>query len=314
MSERSESGPFAARQTSPIVSLVLVIAVGLGWTAATTLTRLSIESGVPYFAVVFWPNLAGALIAGTWLLVKRRRVPLGWSYLKLYGLLGLLGNALPVVVIVFVAPRVPLGVFSMDMALEPAFTYGFALILALERFHAVRFFGLLLGLGGLMLILLPQASLPSPDMASWVAMGLAAPLSWAILSVWIARHRPPETDAVVITFGLTVASVLWTLPVLVATGTWSWVPAGFGAGEGMMIALGGVAVVTWVIAFECIRLAGPVLYAGWGYVSMPAGIVVGIVLWDESHSLWVWAAVIIILAGLFLLNYTTRQARILPPG
>ena len=314
MSEQPASGPFVARQTGPIVSLALVITVGLGWTAATALTRLCIESGIPYFAVVFWPNLAGSVIAGTWLLVKRRRVPLGWRYLKLYGLLGLLGNALPIVVMVYVAPRIPLGVFTMDMALEPAFTYVFALILALERFHAVRFFGLLLGLGGLMLIILPQASLPSPDMAPWVALGLAAPLSWAILSVWIARYRPPEADAVVITFGLTVASVLWTLPLLVATGDWSWVPADFGAGEGMMIAMAAVAVVTWVIAFECIRLAGPVLYAGWGYVATPAGIVVGIILWHEYHSVWVWAAVVVILAGLFLLNHTTRRARILPPG
>jgi drug/metabolite transporter (DMT)-like permease len=313
LSEKPASGPYVARQTSPIVSLTLVIAVGLGWTAATALTRLCIESGIPYFVMVFWPNVLGAVIAGTWLLVKRRRVPLGWRYLKLYGLLGLLGNALPVVVIVFVAPRIPLGVFTIDMALEPAFTYGFALILALERFHAVRFFGLLLGLGGLTLIILPQAGLPSPDMVPWVALGLAAPLSWAILSVWIARYRPPEADAVVITFGLTVASVLWTLPLLFATGDWSWVPTQFGAGEGMMIAIAAVVIVTWVIAFECIRLAGPVFYAAWGYVSTLAGIVVGIVVWHEFHSAWVWAAAAVILAGLFLLNQTTRQARILSP-
>lgn len=312
MSERPTGGPEAPPQAGPVLSLSMVVAVGLGWTTAMTLTRLCVEAGIPYLAVVFWPNLLGAVMAGAWLLARRRRVPLGWNYLKLYGLLGLLGNALPVVVIVYVAPRIPLGVFSMDMALEPAFTYGFALILALERFHAVRFLGLLLGLGGLMLIMLPQASLPSADMAAWVALGLVAPLSWAILSVWIARYRPPEADTLVITFGLTLSAALWSLPVMFATGDWSWVPAGFGAGEGMMIALAAEVVVTWIIAFECIRLAGPVLYAGWGYVSTPAGIGVGIVIWSEHHSAWIWAALIVILAGLFLLNHTTRQARVLP--
>lgn len=310
MSERTDSSP----QSSPVLSLALVVAVGLGWTTALTLTRLCVEAGIPYLAVAFWPNLLGAVMAGLWLLIRRRRVPLGWSYLKLYGLLGLLGNALPVVVIVYVAPRIPLGVFSMNMALEPAFTYGFALILALERFHAVRFMGLSLGLGGLMLMLLPQASLPSPDLVLWVALGLLAPLSWAILSVWIARYRPPEADTLVITFGLMSASALLTLPVMFATGDWTWIPTEFGAGEGMLIALAAVVVVTWIMAFECIRLAGPVLYAGWGYVSTPTGIGVGIVLWGEVHSIWIWAALIVILAGLFLLNHTTRQARVLPRG
>jgi drug/metabolite transporter (DMT)-like permease len=310
MSERPDCNP----HSGPVLSLALVVAVGLGWTSALTLVRLCVEADIPYLAVVFWPNLLGAVMAGLWLLVRRRRVPLGWSYLKLYGLLGLFGNAMPVVVIVYVAPRIPLGVFSMNMALEPAFTYAFALILALERFHALRFVGLLLGLGGLMLMLLPQASLPSPDLAPWVALGLLAPLSWAILSVWIARYRPPEADTVVITFGLMLTSALWTLPIMFATGDWSWVPTEFGAGEGMMIALAALVVVTWIIAFECIRLAGPVLYAGWGYVSTPTGIGVGIVLWNEHHSIWIWAALIVILAGLVLLNHTTRQARVLPPG
>jgi drug/metabolite transporter (DMT)-like permease len=314
MAEPSPSSPYASRQVSTSVSLTLVVAVALGWTTTLVLTRVSLEGGIPHLAVAFWPSLLGAAMLGGWLLIRRRRVPLGREYIKLYGVLGLLGNGLPVIVIVFVAPRIPIGVLTMDIALEPAFTYGFALILALERFHKVRLLGLLLGLCGLMLIIVPQASLPSRDMVPWVALGLIPPLSWGILSVWIARSRPPEADAVVITFGLCLASALWILPVMVATGDWSWVPSSFGLPEWLLIALAAIVAVTWIMAFECIRLAGPVLYAGWSYVSTPAGIGVGIMLWDEYHSAWIWVALVIILAGLLLLNHTTRQARVLPSG
>ena len=66
----------------------------------------------------------------------------------------------------------------------------------LDNFRIIRFFGILLGLAGLLLVLLPEASLPTPEMVGWVALGLVAPLCYALNAICVAMLRPPEGDSV----------------------------------------------------------------------------------------------------------------------
>ncbi len=297
------------RPVSRMLTLFLVIASGLGWMMAITMTRLAVEDGIPYVAVAFWPNAISALLVGLYLLIRFKPVALSRTHLKLYAILALLGQVIAVLVIVYVSSRIPIGVLGLDVSLEPAFTYIFALGLALERFHRVRLLGLLLGLAGLLLILLPQAALPTRAMVPWVLLGLVAPISWAVLSVWIARVRPPEMDSAVLSFGLCAMAAIMLLPIMAITGDWWWFGTPFGLGEGMIIGIGITVGLTWIISFECIRLAGPVLYAAWGYVATPTGIFFGIWIFDEKPSGWIWGALVVIVAGLLLLNHTTAKAR-----
>jgi drug/metabolite transporter (DMT)-like permease len=57
----------------------------------------------------------------------------------------------------------------------------------------LRIAGILFGLAGILLVLLPGQSLPEPGMAPWLLMAFGAPLCFAIGTVCVAILRPPES-------------------------------------------------------------------------------------------------------------------------
>ena len=51
--------------------------------------------------------------------------------------------------------------------------------------------------------------------------------------------------------------------------------------------------------FEIIKRAGPVFFSTANYIATIFGIFLGMWLFGDSHSLWIWAAMILMFAGLF---------------
>ncbi len=299
----------AGPRLGPVASLLLVAFIGLSWAGTFALNRLAVDEGVPILAYLFWQYLGAGLLLFAYMAARRRWPPLDLKSLKLYFIAGLLAVGIPYTAIVYAAPEVPVGVLVLVLTLEPGFTYLIALLFLMERFHKVRFLGLGIGMAGLMLIVIPEASLPTRAMVPWVILGLAAPVGWAIFSVWIARARPPGFDGLAIAWGLFITSALLLLPPMAATGSWWWFAPSFGPGEWAVIGATVINAFVWYLAIECVRLTGPVFYSIWAYIGTPFGILFGYLVWHETHSPWVWAAVALLLVGLFLVNRTTAEAR-----
>lgn len=292
------------------LTLLLVVIFGFGWPTIYALNQVAAEEGIPIFAYVFWQCFGAGIILLAVIVARRKRPPLGLKYLKIYFITGLLANAIPLTAIAYATRHVPVGVLTLELTLEPAFTYLFALMLLLEKFHWVRFAGLAVGMAGLMLIVVPEASLPSPHMVPWVILGLAAPIGWALLSAWIARARPPEVDSLYLACASVLPAALFLLPAMALSGEWWWVEAPLDRGDFAVFGAAFANALLWFLAFECIRLAGPVVYSTWAYVGTPVGIGFGMWFFGESHSAWIWGALVLLFIGLFLVNKTTAKARI----
>ncbi len=54
--------------------------------------------------------------------------------------------------------------------------------------------------------------------------------------------------------------------------------------------------------FELIRIAGPTYMSQSNFLSVGFGVVFGMVLLGERHSPYVWAAIVMVLAGVALVN------------
>ena len=293
-----------------LVSLGLVAIIGVGWAGGYTLNRLAVDAGVPLLSVAFWQCLGPTVLLAPVLLVRRASVPITPSFVRYYAIMGLFAVVLAYVAIIYAAPHVPVGVLSLEVTLEPAFTYAFALLLAMERFHRLRFLGFVTGMAGLMVIVVPEAGLPSREMVPWVLLGLAAPISWAVFNVWLARTRPPKSDTVSLAFGMFAASSVLLIVPLAVTGEWWWFSGRFDQADWAMLAAIVYNPIIWILAIECIRLYGPVFYSTWGYVGTPAGLGFGMVAFGESHSGWIYGALVLLLVGLFLVNRTSSEARV----
>lgn len=301
--------PASARPLGAALSLLMVFTIGMGWAGGYALNRAAVEAGIPLLPYAFLQLAGSAVILSLVLTLRRERPPFDFSHLKLYAISGVTAVGIPYLAMIYAAPHVPVGVLTLDLTLEPAFTYVFALLLALERFHRVRLAGLVIGLIGLAIILVPEAGLPSRAMVPWVLLGLVAPISWAVFSVYIAIVRRPDQGGVLICWGLFTAAALAILPALAITGEWWWFTRPFGNDD--LIVLGAILYnpIVWYLAVECVRLTGPVFYSLWGYIGTPAGMVLGILFFDERHSLWIWNALALLIIGLYLVNRTSAQAR-----
>ena len=292
------------------VRLGLLVVIAASATAYLSLLRVTTEAGVPPFGFIFWHCVASALVLVPIMIVRRIPLPLGRAELRFCTVSAALGLALPFIALILASPRIPVGIIGMVVTVEPAITYLIALLLVIERLRWLRVAGVLLGVGGLLLIVLPEASLPSPDMVPWVLVAFAMPLCWAAWSNWLSIALPPAMGAVAATFGLMAIGSLMLLPVAAGTGQLWWFDGPSGGMWWVLPVFAVINAVLWTAEFESVRVSGPVFYSLWAFIGTPMAIGSGMLFFAETHSLWIWSALVVLFASLWLVNHTMDAARL----
>ena len=131
---------------------------------------------------------------------------------------GSVGMALPLLVLNFVAAKLPAGVVALQLTLVPMLIYAFALVLRIDKVNALKLAGLGVGLAAVLVVVLPEASLPSPDMAVWVLFSLLTPLCYAMANVLIPLLRPPQSSSLAISAAMSLTGAFYMGLVMLATG------------------------------------------------------------------------------------------------
>jgi drug/metabolite transporter (DMT)-like permease len=289
------------------LALIFLLTLGSIWGLSISTSKLAVQAFGP-FAVVFWYALIAFLVLGAISIVRRKLPPLDGRHLKYYLASGLIGFAIPSLNNVLVVQQVPAGILSTMIATAPVFTYAIALAAGQERFLPMRASGIGLGLVGALVILLPANSLPDAGMAPWVALGLLTPFLYGISAVVISRYMPRETDSIALATGFLGVAVLFFLVAMVASGDvvapWplQW------PGSHMVLWLGLSSSAGYVLYFQIIRMAGPVYLSQVGYLVVTIGVVAGILIFGEQHSLWAWAGIGLMVSGLVLVNLGQLRA------
>ncbi len=296
----------------PLLPTALLFACGITWGLSFSLNKIAITSGIPVVAYVFWQSLGAGLILLILTFATAKRVLLGWPYLRLYGVAALLQFVVPFLALNYVAARLPAGVVSLGQALVPALTFGFALMFRIERYNRLRFAGLCIGLAAVLLVVLPKSSLPQPDMVGWVLFALIAPLCYGFANVLVAILRPPESISIPLAAGLLLCASALLLAIMAATDSWWFFDAGLDDGGLALIGVTVINAIFWILFFEIIRLAGPVFFASYNYISPLAGIGWAVLIFGERHSPWIWGALALMFAGLFLVTTRAKAASAKP--
>jgi drug/metabolite transporter (DMT)-like permease len=289
----------------PLVGLLLM---GVGWGGNIVLAKLATGLGAPPVGLAFL-EAAGSgllLLLVTWM--QRRSPPLDGRSLRFYVISGALGVAIPNVLIFHAARHLSVGLLAILMTLTPLVTYGFSLVLRLERFWWVRALGLLFGLLGVALILAPSSSLPGPGLAFWVVIGFLGTTSFAAQNVYIAHAWPENGDALALSCGGLIASAFMLAPLAAATEGFIALTPPWGAIQWAGGTMGAINAVLTVIFIASIRRAGPVFTSQTAYLITIAGVLWGMLLFNEHHSSWIWAAMLVMCAGVALVTRSQREA------
>ena len=285
----------------------LLLFLGTMWGFNTSIIKIAGAEGAPPIGITTLQMTGAALVL--FLFCRFRGLPIRFTrpYLIYYLNVGVLGTALPSLNMVAMLQELPAGVMVLAIATAPLFTYVGSLFVHLERFDLMRFAGVLVGLGGVLVIVLPSASLPRPDDTGWFLIALLTPALYSYSTITAAKLRPEGSHSFALSGGMTILISVLLWPVAVGVGQVYFPPVLEPTIATLAIAIIVIiACIAYFLFFELVRAIGPVSISVVGYVVTLTGMMFGILLLGESHSNWVWGAAGMIFGGLALVN--GRQA------
>ena len=299
---------WAARPAGFWVAVALLFLTGVLYGLSYSLTGVAIANGVPFTSFVFWMGMGGAAVSLLLSLGHGRLPPLSLKHISSYAIAGVSGYAVPFLTVGYVSGKgVPAGIVSMLVVLSPLLTYAGAVAFRLEAIWWPRVLGFAVGIVGVALLVVPETSLPSRDLVPWIMLALLLPLGYTTTSLATALLRPPETDSLHFSFGFFFFGSLPILAVAAATDGWWWFEGGMDPGDWALITAIFVQTLGIYLFVELIRFLGPVFFSTVNFVVALSGIGWGVLFFGESHSHWVWLALVCLMLGVFFVIQRRRE-------
>jgi drug/metabolite transporter (DMT)-like permease len=299
----------AALKPSLAAPLFMLFVTGVAYGLTYSLAGVSVRGGIPFTAYVFWLGVIAGAVMFVLALLFRKPPRVTRAHLKCYAVTGASGFAIPyIIVAVVVGNGVPSGILSMIIALAPMLTYLGAVIFRLERAWWVKFVGLLVGIAGIVLIVAPDASLPSRDLVKWILIALIVPLGYATTTIAAAIMRPPAMDSLSFSAGYFLAPVPILFVAMIATGEF-WAFGGeFGDAEWALVLSGLVQGLGIYLFLELVMLKGPVFFTTVNFITPVTGILWGMAFLNERLSFWVLIALVPLFLGLFFVMLPRKNS------
>ena len=286
---------------------MLLLLGGTAYGSVFTANKIVIDAGFPFIAYTFWQVAFAALFHLILTSILRAPPKLKPAYIRYYVVTSCLAVVAPILMLTFGASKLPAGVITLAAALTPALTYILALAVRIERLRWFSIGGVVFGFAGVALIVLPEESLPSPEMAGWMLAALLVPVAYALANVIAAKARPPDSASSTLACGLLISAAIITFPLMLIEdgfyGFWQAPPA---AQWGLAWAAA-VHALAYYNMFEIIRRAGPVFVSQVSYVIVITGFLWALVLFDENLSVWIWASFGVMILGLVSAHTGTAQ-------
>jgi drug/metabolite transporter (DMT)-like permease len=199
---------------------------------------------------------------------------------------------------------------SILISTVPILAFPLALLLGMERFSALRLFGLVCGLTGVALIALPQAGLPAGPSLGWVLFAMIGPLFYAIEGNVVARWGTAGLDPVQAMLAASVIGAVMVLPLTLASGQWIDPRQDWGAPEQALILSSVIHAFMYAGYVWLAGAAGAVFATQTSYVVTAAGVGWAMLLLGERFSLLIWVAGAIMLLGLALVQPRPAAERV----
>lgn len=298
-----------AEAATPWFALSVLILLGFIWGTGYSIARFAMTHGVAPVGYSFWQSVGPAILISLLALIcRRQQLNVAPKHLLFYFTCGLFGIFLPNTIMYFAAPHLPAHILAIIVNTVPIIAYPLALLVQLESFHWQRCIGILLGLTGLLLIIIPKGSLPSPDLIPWVLLTLLTPLCFAACSIYIARYRPDHTSTIVMTAGTLIFSSLLLTPFVLLTQQFYPLHFPFNTADQVILLEIALSSVGYLLFFYLLKIAGPVYYSLVDTVVVLTGVFWGYLLFQERLNRFTFPAVILILMALLLVTQQQRRA------
>ena len=293
-----------SRNLGPMFALLIM---GAGWGITSPLSKIAVSTGHQPLGLVFWQMLIGAVLLGAIVFVRGGRLALGRRQITLYLAIAFLGTILPNAASYRAAAHLPAGVMSIVIAMVPMFAFPIALVLGQDRFSIARVVGLGLGLGGVALLVGPEASLPDRAMVAFIPLALIAPFFYGLEGNFVGKFGTAGLDPIEVLFGASVFGAVLSLPLALGFGHWLNPLGGFGAPESALVLSSIVHALVYAGYVWLVGRAGAVFAAQVSYLVTIFGVGWAMLILDEAYSGYIWGALGLMLLGMFLVQPRDRE-------
>jgi len=289
------------RRDMALYTAVLVLA-GAGWGLSQSLGKIAVSTGHAHYGLIFWQTVIGAATMAVVTIAQGRTLPLNRAALRTYAVIALLGTLVPSVSYFKSLVHLPAGIMSIVISLVPMMAFPIALGLGLERFAFRRLVGLLAGFAGVMLLVLPEASLPDRAMLVWIPLALVGPLFYAFEGNYVAYFGTAGIDPFRVLLGASIAAALMVLPMALATGQFISPFRSYGAPEWSLIGFSVMNVFIYASYVWLVLRAGAVFAMQVSYLVTGFGVLWAMLILSERYSPYIWAALGMVLLGVMLVQ------------
>ena len=293
-----------SRNLGPMFALLIM---GAGWGITSPLSKIAVSTGHQPLGLVFWQMVIGAVLLGAIVFVGGGRLALGRRQITLYLAIAFLGTILPNTASYRAAAHLPAGVMSIVIAMVPMFAFPIALALGQDRFSIARVVGLGLGLGGVALLVGPEASLPDRAMVAFIPLALIAPFFYGLEGNFVGKFGTAGLDPIEVLFGASVFGAVLSFPLALGFGHWLNPLGGFGAPESALVLSSIVHALVYAGYVWLVGRAGAVFAAQVSYLVTIFGVGWAMLILDEAYSGYIWGALGLMLLGMFLVQPRDRE-------
>ena len=285
-----------------------LLLLGAGWGLTQPLIKITVTAGYQPFGLIFWQMLIGAVLLGLLRWRQLRRAPVNARTVAVWLMIALIGSVIPNTTSFRAAFHLPSGIMSIVLATIPMMAFPIALALGNDRFSVRRLCGLLLGLVGVGLIALPDASLPERAMIAFLPLALVAPFCYACEGNIVAKWGTAGLDPFAVLFGASVIGTLISLPLAVGSGQFIVPRPPFILADFTMLLSSIIHVLVYSGYVWLIGRAGAVFAGQVSYIVTGTGVLWAMTLLGESYSLWIWGALAFMGLGLMLVQPRLAEA------
>lgn len=281
---------------------LLLLILGVAWGGSFSISKIALEGGGHPLGINWLVSLISTILLILYALVARRKIPTDSNHLYIYVVCGALGTAIPGVLYFYALRHVSPGILAIMMATIPMMTFIAAAMRGLEARSTLRITGVLLGVVSIMLLVMPAESLPERSAVPWVLVMVAAAACYAAENVILASRVPPQANTYVILLGMGVASTAMMTPFLLIGDTFVVMSLPWERSEWAIFGLSVLNVLCYGSFVLLVLRAGPVFASQTAYIITISGVGWGILIFNDQHSIWVWASLCVMLVALGLVT------------
>ncbi|MCW3780411.1 response regulator [Defluviimonas salinarum] len=301
-----------AYQIRTLNGILLLLFIGACFGLKPAIAKLSLAEVQNPISVAFYTMGLSTVFTTLYAVWSKARAPrVSRRSARFFALLAFL-TFLPQVLLFWVAESVPGVMIAILVSLESFLVFFIAAGIGLERLSVRRFMGLLLGVAGVGVLLLPFFDIANSTVQiHWLFITMLIPACFASETIMMSMSKAIDADliaVVAVTFGLST-SVLFVASALNS----GFVPlhAVPGKFELSLIAFSLADSVAMIALAKLIDYAGPVFSGQKAYTVSIGGVLWSVLLLNEVVSLTSFTALVLILLGLYFVAKRADAAKLI---